>query len=1049
LLPQLIDFCTQRRAATIGFSLIIAAFGVFAFTRTPVEAFPDVTNLQVNVITQAPGLAPPEIERQLTIPIERAVNGTPGLIRMRSESLFGLSLVYLTFEDGIEPFRARVLIEQRLRTAELPEGAVPELGPDATPLGEIFHYRVVSARHNLSELRSEQEWTVAPRLRRVAGVADVVGRGGFLREIGVEVDPERLRAWGLTIDDVVQAIEQSSHNVGGGVIRQGDQQLVVRGVGALTSASDIRAAVLRSEEGIPITVGDVARLVASHAPRQGAVGDGESTESVEGVTYMRRGENPSLVLAGIHEAIDELNADGLPEGMQLVPFYDRSVLVDQTMETVQHSLLEGAFLCIGLVWLFLRSMRGALIVGIVIPLALLVAFIGLYLIGLPANLISMGAIDFGILVDGAVILIENVVHRMEESPPKNEKERLKLVANAALEVARPTLFSMAVILAALIPVFSLERVEGRIFRPLALTYSFALLGALFFSLTLVPALAALFLRSKKRKALPPGEHAEAHQHDGDPLLVKWARALHEKGLALFLRRPILALALALCLLVFGGVTARGLGTEFLPELDEGDFNVFVELPTSTSLEAGQMTMLEVRRRLLRFPEVREVDTKQGRPEDGTDNESVNMGETFVHLMPRETWTPGLTKDQLQDQMRQALADIPGIRFNFSQPIRDNVEESISGVRGQVVLKVFGEDLVVMREQLLVALDAVRRVPGVVDASLYRDRSVPQLEITPQRDRLAQAGLSMAEVQDTMATALAGRIVASIWEGERLVPVRLRLPAEERSDIGRIGELPIALPSGARVPLSALATIETGPGRASIVREGNARMLALKFNVEGRDLGSVVNDAIHAVDARIALPDGYVLRWGGEFENQQRAMARLAVVVPLSVLVVLALIYMSLGSARGAAAILIITPTSLTGGLFMLLATGVNLSVSSMIGFIALLGQIALACMLVLGAIDDLRAKGETLERALLLGPQLRFRPVLMATMLAIVGLVPMAVSQGMGAETSRPFALVLIGGMITTCATALFVLPVLYRRMAAPDRALAESEFVAESEGEA
>ena len=1019
MLAKLIDLCVRRRLAAVVATLAVAALGVHAYLQTPVEAFPDVTNLQVNVITQMPGLAPPEVERQITIPIERVLNGTPGMIRMRSESLFGLSLVYLTFEDGADSFRARVLVEQRLRTAELPDGALPELGPDATPLGEIFHYRLVSERHTLAERRSEQEWNIGPALRRVPGVADVVGRGGFLREIHVEVDPARLRAWGLTLDEVETALEEASRNSGGGFLRQGDQQLVVRGVGAFADAREVQSVVLRAEDGTPITIGDVARVVMSHVPRQGAVGYGDSLESVEGVVFMRRGENPSVVLEGIHRTVEELNRDGLPEGLSIVPFYDRTVLVQHTLDTVYRSLLEGALLCIGVVWLFLRSIRGSLIVGAVIPLSLLVAFLGLYAIGLPANLISMGAIDFGILVDGAVILVENVVHRMEQTPPRSTRERLRLIAGAAREVARPTLFAMAIIVAALIPVFSLERVEGRIFRPLALTYTFALLGALVFSLTVVPALAALVLKPKRQRA---GAHA-AH---GEPVFVRVLRGIYGRSIRWMVGRRAVAVGIALALLGAGATVGSRLGTEFLPQLDEGDFSVFVELPTSISLQSGQQVMLDVRRRLLALPEVREVDTKQGRPEDGTDNESVNMGETFVRLHPRDRWRPGLTKERLQEEMRASLEQIPGIRFNFSQPIRDNVEESISGVRGQVVLKIFGTDLGEMRAQLLAALDAIRTVPGVVDAALYRDRSVPQLEITPDRERLAQAGVSMAHVQHTIETALAGSVVSSLWDGERLVPIRLRLPASERSDVGRIGEVAIAAPGGAQVPLRDLAEIGVAPGRASIVREGNARMLALKFNVEGRDLGSAVADAIAAVDARVQLPDGYTFRWGGEFENQQRAMARLSIVVPLAVLVVLALLYLALGSARGAAAVMIVTPTSLTGGAFLLALSGVNLSVSAMIGFIALLGQVALACLLVIGAIDELRARGVDLHEAAIEGAVQRFRAVLMTSLLAILGLLPMAISQGMGAETSRPFALVLIGGMVTTCATALFVLPAVY-----------------------
>ncbi len=1027
MLAALIDLCVRRRVATVVVTLVVAACGVHAYLSTPVEAFPDVTNIQIDVITQVPGLAPPEIERQVTIPLERELNGTPGLIQMRSESLFGLSLIYLTFEDGADYFRQRVLVEQRLRMAEVPEGANPHLGPEDTPLGQIYYYRIVSERHTLSEIRSEQEWTIGPRLRRVAGVADVVGRGGYLEEIHVEVDPARLLAWGLTIADVETALEEASRNVGGGFLELGDQQLVVRGVGAFAAAGDVQAAVLHAEDGTPVTVGDVARVTMSHVPRQGANGYNEELENCGGVVYMRLGSNPSVVLDGVHEAIDELNAGLLPEGMRLVPLYDRSVLVSRTLSTVHHSLIEGALLCLLVVWLFLRSVRGSLIVGVVIPLALLVAFLGLYSIGLPANLISMGAIDFGILVDGAVILIENVVHRMDEHPPRTTRERLALVGRAAREVARPTLFAMAIIVAALIPVFSLERVEGRIFRPLALTYTFALLGALAFSLTVVPALAAVFLRPRT------GGAQQQHQ---EPRFITVLRDAYSAALTWVVERRTLAVAAAIALAAAGALTSTRLGTEFLPELDEGDFTVLVELPTSGSLAVGQRTFLEVRRRILAFPEVREVDTKQGRPEDGTDNESVNMGETYVRLRPREAWREGMTTERLQDEMRAALAEIPGIRVNFSQPIRDNVEEAISGVRGQVVLKCFGTDLVAMRSLLLDALAAVRDVPGVVDASLYRDRTVPQLEIVPDRMRLARAGVSMGHVQRGIELALAGRVAAELVRGERGVPIRVRLPESERRDAGRIAELPITA-GDARVPLGALADIRIAPGRSSITREGNSRVLALKFNIEGRDLGSVVADAIAAVDASVTVPGGMRFVWGGEFENQQRAMRRLAIVVPIAVAIVLALLFVALGSARAAGSVLLVTPTALTGGAFLLAMTGVNLSVSSMIGFIALLGQVALASLLVVGAIDERHRAGVALRAAAVEGAVLRFRAVLMTTLLAMLGLLPMAISTGMGSETQRPFALVLIGGMATTCVTALFVLPALYTFVAAPTPASA------------
>lgn len=1021
MLARLIQICVERRLAALGVTAAIAAYGIHAYLATPIEAFPDVTNLQVNVIAQMPGLAPPEIERQVTVPLERALNGTPGMVRMRSESLFGLALVYLTFEDGADSFRARMLVSERLATAELPDGVTPELGPDATPLGQIYQYHVVSDRHSLADLRSEEEWVIAPTLRRTAGVADVITRGGFLRELHVEVDADRLQAQGLTLADVEEALRRASRNVGGGFLRRGDQQLVVRGVGSFRDEGDARHVVLANANGTPITIGDVAQVIESHTPRQGAVGHGADRDVVEGVVYLRRGENPSVVLEEIHARVDELNAGLLPEGMRIVPFYDRSRLVDLTLHTVHTNLAEGALLVVCLVWLFVRSVRGALIVGLVIPLSLLVAFIGLYAIRLPANLISMGAIDFGILVDGAVILVENVIHRLQHHRPEGRAAFFRLVVQAAVEVARPTLFAMAIIIAALIPVFTLESVEGRIFRPLALTYTFALLGALVFALTVVPALSALTLRAGSKGG-------------SEPRFVVVLREAYTRALGGIVQRRWVPGLVAALMLAIAGLGATRLGSEFLPELDEGDLLVFVEMPTSIALENGQDVLAEVRRRILAFPEVSEVETQQGRPEDGTDNESVNMSEVPVRLRPHGEWRPGWTTERLTEEIRASLSEIPGIRFNFSQPMKDNVEEAMSGVRGKVVLKIFGTDLEAMRATLLAAVDALGHVEGITDLSLYRDRSVPQLEIEADREALARAGVDVSTVQSLIETSLAGRVAAQLWRGERAVPIRVRLARQQREDMTRIGEILVPTPSGARIPLRELADIRITPGRASINREANSRSMALKFNVEGRDLGSVIQEAIAIVDREVTVPEGHHFVWTGEFENQQRAMRRLSVVVPLSVAIVFALLFAALGSARTASMVLVVAPFAMTGGVLALWITGIHLSVSAAIGFIALLGQVSLAALLILGAIEDQREKGLSPREAAVQGARERFRAVLMTALLAMLGLLPMAVSNGVGSETQKPFAVVLIGGMATTLAVVLLVLPAVYTVMAKKER---------------
>ncbi|MDQ3032468.1 MAG: CusA/CzcA family heavy metal efflux RND transporter [Myxococcota bacterium] len=1020
MIDKIVRLCVERRVATLVLTLGIAAYGIHAYLHTPIEAFPDVTNLQVNVIAQLPGLAPEEIERQLTVPLERVLNGIPGAISMRSESLFGLALIFITFEDDADVFRARMLVSERIATADLPDDSEVRLAADATPLGEVLQYRLASDRHDLHELRSAQEWTVSRVLRQVPGVADVVSFGGYLEELHVEADPDRLDAHDLTLEDLARAIHGSSLNVGGGFLRVGEQELGVRGVGVLRGPEDLARVVVRSDDGIPVTVGDVARIVQSHTPRRGTVGLDLQPEVVEGFVLLRRGENPSEVLAGVHAKIRELEDRILPAGMVIEPFYDRTRLVDQTLETVHHSLAEGFLMILGVVWLFLRTLRGSLVVTTVIPLSLLAAFTGLYLLGMPANLISMGAIDFGILVDGAVVLVENVVHEMARVKPRSRREILAVVVRAAVDVARPTLYAMAIIIAALVPVFSLERVEGRIFRPLALTYSLALVAALVFAMTIVPALLALTLRPRDAELC-------------EPRFVGWMRDRYRLLVAAGVRRPWVPFAAGAVLLVASGISGSRLGTEFLPALDEGDLVVFVEMPASISLEEGRDILLEVRRRLLAFPEVVATMSEHGRPEDGTDNEGANMSETFVRLRPTEQWRPGMDKDSLVAAMRASVDEIPGVRFNFSQPIKDNVEESGSGVRGQVVLKVFGTDLDAMREALSRAIEALEDVDGIVDLDVYRDTSMPQLQIELDRDALAREGITMEDAQRTVETALAGRVVQEVWIGERPVPVRLRLPPGEREDRERVGEILVPNAAGARVPLRDLARIEVRMGRASINREDNSRTMALKFNVEGRDLGSVIRDAMAAVDASVRAPDGHWFAWSGEFENQQRAMARLQVIVPLSLLVVLGLLYSALGSMRSAGLILAAAPFAMSGGIFALAAAGIPLSVSAAVGFIALLGQVSLAGLLVMSAIDAERARGGSARDAIPIGAAARFRAVLMTAVLAMIGLLPMAFGTGVGSETQRPFALVIVGGMVTTLFVALFVLPALYAMLGPRD----------------
>ncbi|WP_293780006.1 CusA/CzcA family heavy metal efflux RND transporter [uncultured Oxalicibacterium sp.] len=1016
MLKAFLSFVVHRRLVALVFTAAVAVYGVYSYLHTAIEAYPDVTNVQVGIIAQAPGLAPEEVERQITLPLERVLNGTPGLISLRSESYFGLSMISMVFDDNTRSFRARSEVTQRLPQADLPDGITPEMAPDYTPLGKIYYYRLNSDRHTLAELRSTQEWTVTRVLKQVQGVADVVSIGGFVKEFHIEVSPAKLAGLGLTLGDVTTALSKSNKNIGGGLLRRGEQSLIIRGIGLLRTPEDIAAVVVRADRGSPITVGDVARVMQSHTPRQGSVGMDDQDNIVQGVVLLKRDENPSKVLEQIHKKVEALNDGILPQGMRMEPSYDRSELVSHTLGTVQHNLLFGATLIIGVLWLFLRSIRGSLIVATVIPLSLLVAFIGLHLLGMPANLISMGAIDFGIIVDGAVVLTENIIRNARLRHPKTRADMYSIIIDSAVAVARPTLFAMAIVIAALIPVFSLESVEGRIFRPLAMTYTFALLGALVFALMLVPALCAFLLKPKHVNIAEPKIFDRMHQvyqhHLGN--IVQ-----HVQKRRLILVGASTALVLALASSIY-------LGTEFLPELDEGDAYVLVQMAPSISLEKGQEILRDVRARLRAFPEANSVTSEQGRPESGTDNETLNLAKVLVRLKPRTEWRAGLTKPALIKEMRASLSEIPGVAFNFAQPIRDSVEEATSGARGHVVLKLYGPDIPTLRAILQQTKAAVQPIAGVVDLGLYRDAPAPQLHIEFDRLALARHGISMEEAETAVEIALAGQVVTTLWEGEHGVPVRVRLPYADRMDEARIREIVVPASNGKTVPLHAIAKIGFKIGNSSIFREGNARYMALKFNVEGRDIGSVVKDALAAFKSTVKLPEGYIAQWGGEWENQQRAAARLKIVIPLSLVIVFALLYGALGNARSAGIILLTAPFAMIGGILALHLTGIALSISAAIGFIALLGQVALVGLLVLSAVEDLRRQNMPMLQALIEGTAERMRSVLLVTLLALLGLLPMALSTGVGSETQRPFASVIVGGMAILPLVTLFLLPILY-----------------------
>ena len=1017
-LQRLVSLAVERPWATVAVSFVFAVFAWGQMLGVPIEAFPDVTNLQVQVITLAPGRAAEETERQVTIPIERELAGVPDMVGMRSISVFGLSQITCTFDDGADDFAARIRVGERLRQVDLPEGIVARLGPESTPVGEIYRYTIEGNGLTAMERRSLQDWVVSRALRRVPGVADVVSFGGFQQQYQVRVSPTALSVRGLGIPDVVEALQRSSGAAGGNYMRHGAEEYVVRGLGYLQSPRDLAHIALDARRGVPVYLDDVGEVVLGHVPRRGVVGRNENNESPEGIVLLRKRSPPAPTLDALHREVERINREVLPRGTRVVPYYDRTELMTRSLHTVRHNLLEGALLVIVVLAVFLGALRGPLVVASVIPLALLTAFAGLRLLKMPANLISLGAVDFGILVDGAVIFVETVYHLGAEHP---ELTRADIVRKAADQVVRPVVFSLAIITAALLPIFTMERVEGRIFAPMALTYGFALLGALTWSLTIVPALSRLAIRLPKAGS----GHAE-------PRWVTQLRARYERLITWTLGRPArVALVLAAAMLV-AGAAGRSLGTEFLPELNEGGMFVTAVFPTSQSLEEGERLIPEIRRVIRSFPEVREAVSQLGRPEDGTDPAPVYIAQVMVSLKPEETWTTGRSRAQLVEDMRTALRRLPGIDYIFSQPIVDNVLESISGIKGKVAIKIYGDDLDLMQRLAEQTRDAIAPVRGVRDLGLYQTGSAPQLRIDIDRDAIARYGLRVADVDEVISAAIGGTAATEIWEGERRVEVAVRVAETFRVGVDRIREIPVRTPDGARVPLGALASVHVGFGRAAIQRDQGQRFIALKFNIEGRDLGSVVADARARVARAVRLPPGYTMTWGGEFESQQRAMRRLAIIVPIAVLIICLLLYGAFGRFRSALVVLAASPLCLPGAALALAVAGVNLSVSAIVGGIALLGQTVLVGVVVVSSINERLAEGAPYAIALVDGTARRMRAVLITAALAALGLLPAALSHAMGSETQRPFALVIVGGVTFATPLLLFALPTLYRWIERP-----------------
>jgi cobalt-zinc-cadmium resistance protein CzcA len=1030
----------DNRFLTLGIALLVFASGVVAFRALPVEAYPDVANTWVQVITQWPGRAAEEVEQQITIPVEVQVNGLPSLLHVRSASLAGLSVVNLIFDDDSDNDWDRQKVLERLSTVVLPPNVTAQIGPDFSPIGSIYWYTVRSTNpaYDVMELKSLQDWVIAKYLRSVPNVVDDSSFGGMTREYQVRIDPEKLIAYGLSLAQVEQQLSNSNANTGGSFIEQGAQQINVREVGLVTSVSDVESTVLKTQNGTAVRVKDIAVVTQGPKIRLGQIGkaihraDGvclDDNDVVEGIVFMRKGAGTAATMAGIHAMVQQLNERILPKGVTIDPYLDRDNLVDFTTHTVLHNLTEGMILVVIVLLAFLGNIRGALIVALTIPFSLLFASICLNLRHISANLLSLGALDFGMVVDGAVVMVENIVRHLSR-PHDDTRTMIDRIRAAAYEVQRPVFYAIAIIITAYLPIFTLERVEGKLFRPMAWTVAFALLGALLFSMSVAPALASVLFRKNVRLwRNPVMEFLAARYRTAVTQACRWRWIT--VGVALLSFAGALYLA-------FGGA----IGSEFLPHLDEGAIWVRGTLAPSTGPTEGVQIIDRAREALCAFPEVPQVVTQLGRPDDGTDTTGFFNTEYFVDLLPKDQWRPIFRQDKerLIAAMNRELDRIPGVAWGFSQPISDNLEESVSGVKGALAVKLYGDDLKILESKGDEIVDVMRGIKGVEDLGLFRVLGQPNLDFTVDRGQAARYGINVSDIQDAVQTAVGGNALSQVLVGEQRYDLVLRYLPRYRDTKEAIEKIRLLSPSGERVSLAQLTKVKETDGGSEIYREASSRYIAVKYSVRGRDLGSTVEEAIRNVTATVKLPAGYTIDWAGEYENQKRSERRLLVVLPITILVIFVILYEMFRSLKWAFLILTNVAMARIGGLLALLITGTNFSVSSGIGFLALFGVSVQTGVIMLEYINQLRARGYTPEGAAVEGAVLRLRPIMMTMLVATLGLLPAALSHGIGSDSQRPFAIVIVGGLIADLLMSIFLLPTLYVWFARPGDQLPEVE---------
>jgi heavy metal efflux system protein len=1010
---RIVDFALSQRLVTLALTLLLVAGGIIAFNRLPIEAYPDVADVEVDVITLWPGHASEEIERHITIPIENELNGIARVTFLRSISNFGLSNIRVLFLDGTDNYWARQQVQERITQADLPADVKPGLGPLASfAIAEVYRYTLESKTMPLVELKALQDWFLEREFRKVPGVADVVSWGGGIKQYQVMIDPERLRAYNLTLKQVSDAASGSNANAGGSYIPHGEYALTVRGIGLIQSTQDIENTVVTAQKGTPILIRNIGQVGIGHQVRLGLLGRDHEDDLVQGIVLMRKGENPGNVIEGVRKKIVEVQKL-LPAGVALRPYYSRDQLVRTTVTTVMRNLIEGAVLVIIVLSLFLYNVRAAFIVALNIPLSLLFAFIFMDLKGIPANLLSLGAIDFGIIVDGAVVMTENILRHLSHKRPTGHLV-LREVRHAAAEVARPLTFAVLIIMTVYLPILTFQRIEGKLFEPMAVTISVAVIGSLLLTLTLIPVLSSFLFRQ------PPEERES-------PVLV-WLRRGYLTVLSRCLRRPLIPLLVAGGLLALALLVFMFLGKEFLPELDEGDVWLRVKLPIGISLEGARPYAHEIRERLLTFPEVRVVVSQTGSPDDGTDPNGPDNNEFYIGLKPRNQWAIR-DKDKLIEAMNEALITIPGITTNFSQPIKDNVDEALAGVKGELAIKLYGPDLFVLEAKAKEIANALRPIRGVADLDYDHLVGQPQLQISVDRAGAARYGILVQDVQDAIETATRGRVVTQIFEGERRFGLATRL-SQDGDPLARLRNLQVTAPEGARIPLTQLAKITESEGLAMILREGNVRRVGIKWSVRGRDMGGLVNEAMQKVNSAVKLPQGYQMVWSGRFEDQQRAMARLYIIVPLVLFIIFILLFSTFQSFGDALLIMLNLPFAMIGGTLSLFLWGTNFSISAAVGYIAVFGVSVLDGVVLVSFIRQALAEDFNLREAIVRGCEIRFRPIIVTAIVAIIGFLPAALSHGIGAEIQRPLARVVIGGLVSATAMTLLVLPAIYELLA-------------------